>query len=283
MRYVFYGFQMTGLLGAVVMLFTAAVWRKIVPRHPSWFNFMITWIISCSSYIFLVGVPSGKNPSHALCLAQAALVYSVPSLTAGATISLVIHVYMTLRSMLSGVLYRTWWTIALVIGPYVPAWVVLMVSLHIGLREPDSVRRSAENMYCNLKPNLPERLSAALVAAIMLIGLAVELIIFRNLWRAWGTLKRDDRNSASRVVRVLAFTIVGMLTIILSLIFCALPKHGAAFDLTISILPLSSVLIFGTQKDIITAWGSICRRRTHGEDTWETFTPVGTRLTVTEE
>ncbi|KAJ7487836.1 hypothetical protein FB451DRAFT_1225635, partial [Mycena latifolia] len=278
MRSVFYGLQLAGLFGAAVMLFTAVIWRKAVRRHASWFNFMITWIISSSSYIFLIGTPSRQKPSHALCLFQAALVYTVPTLTAGSTISLVIQVYITLRCMLTAINHRTSWTVALVMGPYVPAWAMFVFALRIGLGDPSLVQR--DDMYCNMNTYLPERVSAAVVATIMIICLAVEVIIFRNLRRAWLTLKRDDRSSVSLIVRVLAFTLVGMFSIILSLIFLALPdQHRAAFDVTISILPVSSVLIFGTQKDIFTAWCAMCRRRppAHGADTWDTFTPIGTQ------
>jgi hypothetical protein len=47
----------------------------------------------------------------------------------------------------------------------------------------------------------------------MVLCLAVEVVIFRHLWRAWESLKRDDQSSVSIIVRVLAFTLVGMLSI----------------------------------------------------------------------
>jgi hypothetical protein len=47
----------------------------------------------------------------------------------------------------------------------------------------------------------------------MILCLGVEVIIFRHLWRTWATLKRDNRSSVSIIVRVLAFTLVGMLSI----------------------------------------------------------------------
>ncbi|KAJ7695343.1 hypothetical protein B0H17DRAFT_430733 [Mycena rosella] len=297
--HVFYGLQTAGLVGAVGMLFTALVWREAVRRHASWFNFMATWIISCCSYIFLIGMPPNQQPNHLLCLVQATLIYSVPTLTSGATIALVIHVYITLRCRLNGIAYRSAWTVALVCLPYIPAWAMFFFSLRIGLGDPTLVQRPHSSMYCNMpRTDMPKRVSSIVVATIMIICLGVEAVIFRNLRRAWSTLKWDGPNSVSMIVRVLAFTMVGMLTITcvfnllpfgpgqsrffysVSLIFCAFPaaQEGAAFDVVISILPISSILIFGTQKDIFTAWGSICRRTPHGADTWETFTPLGTSL-----
>ncbi|KAJ7509444.1 hypothetical protein B0H11DRAFT_1249844 [Mycena galericulata] len=278
MRYVFYGLQLAGLSGAVVILLTALIWRKAARRHASWLNFMLTWIISCTSYLFLIGESLGAKPNHTLCLLQAALIYSVPTLTAGATIALVIHVYITLRSLLTAITHRASWTAALVIGPYIPAWGMFLAFLKMGLDDPSRVQRPGDGTYCTINTKLPARVSAAMVATIMILCLSVEAIIFRNLRRAWAILKRDDdRSSVSMVIRVLAFTSVGMLSIILSLIFMVLPNtHDTAFNVVISLIPVSSVLIFGTQKDIFSAWLSVTRirRQSHGADTWETFTPT---------
>jgi len=281
-RYVFYGLELAGLAGAVVMLVTAIIWRKVARRHASWFNFMITWIISCSSYLFLMGVPVGRSPNHNLCLFQAALVYSVPTLTSGATLALVIHVYMTLRSLLTvPTNHRASWTAALVVGPYVPAWAMFAFSLKVGLDDPSLVS-PGDGTYCDLDTTLPGKVSEIVVVIIMVVCLAVEVIIFRHLRRAWDTLKRDNRSSVSIIIRVLAFTLVGMLSIILSLIFLIIPDyHRTAFNIMIAMVPVSSVIIFGTQKDIFAAWASGFRsQRTHGEDTWETFTPTESRQTV---
>ncbi|KAK7046587.1 hypothetical protein R3P38DRAFT_3307865 [Favolaschia claudopus] len=283
-RHAFYGLELVGLVGAVFMLVTATVWRKIVRRHPSWFNFMVTWIISCSSYIFFMGQPKGREPNHNLCLIQAALIYSVPTLTSGATFALVIQVYMTLRSLLtlpkaSGNLA----VVILVIAPYIPAFALFMLSLGLGLRDPSTVYRDA--FYCDMKTKLPQKASAIAVVIIMLCCLIVEVIIFKALRRAWITLNRDDRGSISVIVRVLAFTLVGMLIIILSLVFLIIPNyHNTAFNIAIAIIPVSSVIIFGTQQDIFTAWVSgFQNRKAHGEDTWDTFTPNATQHTLSPQ
>ncbi|KAJ7604249.1 hypothetical protein FB45DRAFT_957578 [Roridomyces roridus] len=286
-RYAFYGLQLAGLSGAFLLLLTASIWRKATRRHASWYNFMICWIISCSSYIFLIGLPLGKEPDQALCAVQAALIYAVPPLTAGATIALVIHVYMTLRSLLVDIPHRQLWTAALVIGPYIPAWILFLVFLNKGLSDPSLVRRMDDGTYCSMSMNtqVPARASSAVVSTIMILCLGVEAIIFRNLRRVWAIFKQDsdERASVSMVVRVLAFTSIGMLSIILSMIFMILPDStNEIFNIVIAIVPVSSILIFGTQKDILAAWTSTCRRERenhhheqHHVEMWETFTPTG--------
>ncbi|KAJ7028006.1 hypothetical protein C8F04DRAFT_1120737 [Mycena alexandri] len=281
-RNVFYGLQMAGLVGAIILLLTAVIWHKIARRHASWLNFMITWIISCSSYLFLMREPLGRQPDHNLCLFQAALTYSVPSLTSGATIALVVHIYTTLSSLLTVPTNRpqtSWATAALVIGPYIPAWAMFAFALRLGLGEPSLVNRPDDGTYCTLNTNLPGRVSAVIVATIMILCLATELVIFWNLRRTWATLQKDSQSAVAIIIRVLAFTLVGMLSIILSLIFLAIPSDGGAFNIVIALVPVSSVLIFGTQKDIFAAWTSVFRSRdrAHGDDT---FTRVESRQSV---
>ncbi|KAJ7727746.1 hypothetical protein B0H16DRAFT_249685 [Mycena metata] len=282
-RNVFYGLQMAGLVGAIILLLTAIAWHKVARRHASWLNFMITWIISCSSYLFLMREPLGQQPDHNLCLFQAALVFSVPTLTSGATIALVIHIYKTLSSLLTAPTNRprtSWATAALVIGPYIPAWAMFAFALRLGLGKPSLVYRPDDGTYCTLATNLPGRVSAVIVAAIMILCLALEVVIFRNLRRTWATLQKDSQIAI--IIRVLAFTLVGMLSIILSLVFLAIPSDGEAFNIVIALVPVSSVLIFGTQKDIFAAWTSGFRRcdRAREEDMRETFTRVESRQTV---
>ncbi|KAJ7848586.1 hypothetical protein B0H14DRAFT_2767274 [Mycena olivaceomarginata] len=232
----FYALELLGLVGAVLMLLTAIIWRKVVRRHASWLNFMATWIISCASYLFLMAEPVGRHPNHNLCLFQAALVYSVPTLTSGATLALVIHVHMTLRSLLTlPTNHQRSWTPALVIGPYVPAWAIFIYALKVGLNDPSLVHRLNDGMYCDLATESPQRVSSIVVVIIMVLCLAVEV-----------SLKRDDQSSISIIVRVLAFTLVGMLSIM--------------------------------YVDIFIAWASGFRnRRAHGADTWDTFTPNESR------
>ncbi|KAJ7207211.1 hypothetical protein GGX14DRAFT_456576 [Mycena pura] len=121
----------------------------------------------------------------------------------------------------------------------------------------------------------------------MILCLAMEVVIFRALRRAWATLKAEDRRSVSKIIRVLAFTLVGMLSIMyvifLSLIFLALPnEHDTAFNIVIATIPVSSVLIFGTQEDILTVGASALRirRSSHGADTWDAFTTNETNESI---
>ncbi|KAF7300569.1 hypothetical protein HMN09_00941800 [Mycena chlorophos] len=279
----FYGMQAAGLLGAFIMLLTAMIWHRTARRHASWFSFMVAWLISCASYLLTMSVPEDQEPNHALCLFQASLIYAVPVLTSAATISLVVNIYLNLRALLTGSrnYSRATVTAALIIVPYIPAWAVFTIALKIGLGTDHNavVGRHQGNGYCSLVNDVhPTQVSSAFVAALMIVCLGIEIVIIRAMRRAWETLQRDDRGSITIAVRVLAFTLVGMLSIILSLVLLALPyEQNNAFNIVIATIPLSSVLIFGSQADFLAAWASIFyfflgrRRRTdhvHGSDTF---------------
>lgn len=73
--------QLTGAGGLTLILLTALV-SKHVKRHPTWYNFTVSWIFSCLCYclLFLAGQQVGDPPDETLCGVQAALVYAAPVL-----------------------------------------------------------------------------------------------------------------------------------------------------------------------------------------------------------
>ncbi|CAK5272314.1 unnamed protein product, partial [Mycena citricolor] len=289
-RIVFFSLELAGLAGAVIMLLTGLIWRQAARRHIVWFNFMFTWMISCASYILLIGQSVDELPNRTICVAQSALIYSVPTLTSGSTLALVIHVYITLRTLLTVAtpdylfMYRKILTIMLVGVPYVPTAGMFASALVISLRAPPSELSLSysEGAFCGLTATPLGRISASIVAVMMIAGLVFEAVIFCTLRRVWRTLQAENRASVSMITRVMAFTLVSIVSIIISMIFLVLPsEHQSGFNVMIATIPVTSVLIFGTQKDVLNAWASIFRKkRAHGADTWDTFTPEGSRQII---
>lgn len=80
--YTFIGLQLSGAIG-MSLIFLTVVFSSLVKRCSTWYTFCVSWILSCFSYslLFFVG---GSDPSHVpnqnLCITQAALIYSVPTL-----------------------------------------------------------------------------------------------------------------------------------------------------------------------------------------------------------
>ena len=81
LTYVFVSLQLFGLTGTTIMLVTA-MFSSGVPRHSTWFSFMLSWIIYTLSYnlLFFAGQLPGPEPPYGLCLIQSIMVCSAPPL-----------------------------------------------------------------------------------------------------------------------------------------------------------------------------------------------------------
>ncbi|KAK7437495.1 hypothetical protein VKT23_018566 [Stygiomarasmius scandens] len=191
---VFFAFQLFGLAGLSIILLTAAITRAW--KHPSWINFCVTWIISSISYCLLLGRPLHYVPPHQLCFAQAVLIYTVPTLTASATLSLVLHVFRMVK--LTGEKEGRILTFSLVAFPYLAAAAMMAVSLVVALGDPTTVRRTQSGLYCNMGNELPGKLSAGVVTIVMLICIVLEVLISRTVKKQWSLLRASAQAAARR-------------------------------------------------------------------------------------
>jgi len=91
------------ILLTLVML--PPVFSRNARRSPLWFTFMGSWLLYCVSGLLLVGNQLGPDPPFALCLVQASLIHSVPTLGSIAGVCFIIDLYLTLRFSL----YRSYW------------------------------------------------------------------------------------------------------------------------------------------------------------------------------
>lgn len=79
----FIAFQLIGLFGAFLMVLTVVCSPKLkARRHATWFNFMLSWMISATSYtlLFMAGQLEARIPEFGVCFAQAVLVYAAAPL-----------------------------------------------------------------------------------------------------------------------------------------------------------------------------------------------------------
>ncbi|KAK0219811.1 hypothetical protein IW262DRAFT_1380521 [Armillaria fumosa] len=110
-------------------------------------------------------------------------------------------------------------------------------------------------MYCNFENRTPSRVSSALVAGIMVLCLGIEVFVLVKLRKNWMHLRRKrDRQTISLTLRVLAFSAVGCMAIVLGFVFVFNSYRGPALNLTLGSIPLLAVLLFGTQQDILDSW-----------------------------
>jgi hypothetical protein len=256
---VFISFNLFGLFGFLITLVTVLCSRS-TPRHSTWFSFAISWIISAISYslLFWGGNLTGPEPPYTLCLIQGILVYSAPPLTAATTLALVVQIWFLVHSVVTTTSSKAgrmppMLLTALLVIPYLLYITILIGTLVVGWYNPHTVRRVGSGMYCNFSNRIPGRLSTLLVALIMVPAVVLEILICRALRQQWTLFKRTP-DALSMVLRVVAFTFVGILAIALSMVFFFMIHHGADLNIVISIVPVSAVLIFGTQADLLRVW-----------------------------
>jgi len=252
----FLALQMLGLIGSVALVLTTTLSSR-APRNATWQNFFTSWIISTVSYSLLLfgGQVNQPEPTFGVCLAQAGLIYGIPSLTAATTFGLIAQIWFNVQTLLAKkIKSERLWTIGLLILPYVILFAMVVASWAVGIHNPDLVEVIGSGMYCHIGPSgALGKASAALVALTLIPTLALEIMICVALRRNWATFKRM-KNSLSIIVRVMIFTMFGILAITLSAIFVFSESHGAALNIVFATMPVVAVVVFATQMDIIKVW-----------------------------
>ncbi|KIK61433.1 hypothetical protein GYMLUDRAFT_582984 [Collybiopsis luxurians FD-317 M1] len=259
-------FQLAGLGGLIIIFITAWATSVVQKRHLCWSSFILSWIISSLSYSLLAGTSLDWQPGYSLCLAQAVLIYTVPTLTACTSLALVIQVLLTVRSFttppMSPLSARPssdrLWTFMLLFVPYLLGAAMFTLSLVIGLKDHDTVTRPPGGFYCNMKDTLPGKISAIVVAAIMIICVFLGGTISIILRRHWRVFTNQSRTPLATAMRVLCFSAFSVVAIVLGIIFFFTPRssHGPGLEIVLSLMPVAAVLVFGTQKDLIEPWKS---------------------------
>jgi len=248
--------QLIGGVGFAIILFTALLSRG-VKRSPTWISFCASWVYSCFSYTLLsfFGQQTGKNLDHALCVIQAALIYADPALTSFTTLALVIHMWFTVRFLLAKEPLVTGFitTIVLLAAPYL-IWLVIFVGVLVfGLQYPDTVRMNLNGTYCDLNSSMPSKIASLCVIVATGFIVLIEVIIGLSLYRNRSVITGSG-NAIRMVLRVMLFSLLGAVGLGVGIAFIVTWEHGPAFDLIMAALPVSGVIIFGSQMDLISVW-----------------------------
>ncbi|KAL0950948.1 hypothetical protein HGRIS_007700 [Hohenbuehelia grisea] len=259
----FVALQGSAAIALCILLVTASVSRRIT-RDATWYNFCISWIISCLSYLLLslAGQQFSSTPIHAVCLTQASLIYAAPPLTACTTLALVIQLWSNVQSISlvptspqskkRGLMS---WILLLV--PYAVFLVVFIGGLLVGIQHPDSVIMSpTSGMYCGISIKLPGWVSAILVATFMLATIVLEFLVVVTFYRNWRALRDLDarvKNSLTLAIRIATFTLFSLMSVVVAPVYLAAVMAPVP-NIIISLTPLTAVLVFGTQTDLLYVW-----------------------------
>ncbi|KAJ7890460.1 hypothetical protein B0H14DRAFT_2689372 [Mycena olivaceomarginata] len=229
-----------------------------------WFAFMGSWWLYCVSGLLLVGHQLGPDPPFGICLVQATLIHSVPTLASIAGMFFIVDLYCTLRVSL----LRSYWIpmkrTPMFLGLIAVSFLGLsLLSLGIGLQDHTTVNR-VQNMFCHINTGLPTLVGAILSGWSIVIAIAAEIAAGIMLWRLRSTSLSEKKSSPesdaqpiarSMLIRILSFSLFTVLGLILSAIMLFhFDDTQIQGNYLLPVLPILVSIMFGAQKDIILGW-----------------------------
>ncbi|KAJ3966266.1 hypothetical protein EV361DRAFT_1014934, partial [Lentinula raphanica] len=240
------------------ILLAIVLFSRRVQRHPTFINLLVVFMIVgvSSSLLVYAGEASGPEPSHALCLTQASLLYGMPGITSTAVFTLVFQMFTTIRAAFHNQSYRqnehvlrVW---MMIIAPYA-IWIVFIIAtVLVGINDPANVSRDRRFFYCSVKSEgLTDTLTmfAAIVLFATLILEAWTIVLFYKRWAH--TTKGNASFTACELnlsMRIFGFGIYVLIAMSLSLLSMSSPESPVP-DLIIASAATVVILIFGTQRD----------------------------------
>ncbi|KAF7313336.1 hypothetical protein HMN09_00489100 [Mycena chlorophos] len=272
---VFLTFQLIGLSGLILLVLTAAL-SKRVKRNPTWYNFVVSWIISCISYSFIFIIGQQEDPQFGPCLFQESLIYGAPVLTSSVTLAFAIDMLLNILAASApqrSQHRRRYLTILLLVMPYL-VWLGIVISLLVyGGENPKEVRKGPNGTYCDLEADTPSKVSSGLTVILTFVLLIIEGTsvclpthslspstdrqlpgyITARIIKNRRVLNKDNK-LIRMAVRVMVFSIFGAVGLGIGIAYVLYSIPGASFDVIMSTLPTGLILIFGTQADLLSVW-----------------------------
>ncbi|KIK65040.1 hypothetical protein GYMLUDRAFT_39449 [Collybiopsis luxurians FD-317 M1] len=246
---------------SLLIPFTTAVLSKSVGRMRTWYNLLFFCIIYCVSFLLLVGHQSTKEePPLGLCMFQAGAIYAAPPGVGVAGFVFNIELYWRLSSAIMG------WRIKernvswlLFITPIVHV-IIFWEAIFYGLSDLPSIERDPSGIYCHVKQKIPTLITGGTVIAFVVLSTTVEIYTAYFLWkrrRVFHEVRRrlsQDIFPFSLFIRVVLYTLIGFIAIIITIRLNVMPENTPEYIAsmhTLSIIPLSVAVLFGSQKDIL--------------------------------
>ncbi|RPD77861.1 hypothetical protein L226DRAFT_568849 [Lentinus tigrinus ALCF2SS1-7] len=266
---VWLSFQIAGnhvllpLLVATFLLFSS------VSRHPTVINVCCTWIIAgvVSSLLFYTGHHVGPEPPKDLCIAQSALLASVPPMASVAALSLVYYTWSMFRpsKVRLGQKAQTGrlTTVCLVTTPYIVYICFAVVGLQYAVRHADRVDRARRYFYCSIHWDLYNNVMGLFTATVCLIAAALEAHIMFMLSRNWTALRRAGMSvviDLQLTIRAGIFTAYVLCGTVVMLATVA-NARSIVPDMWAASIGMAFFLVFATQPDVLRVWANILSRR----------------------
>ncbi|KAL4263414.1 hypothetical protein AB1N83_005869 [Pleurotus pulmonarius] len=253
-----------GHIGLPILLLTF-IFAKNVVRHPTLLNFCITWIIYSISYCIRMysSVYHNTDANSFDCKVQAIMIHGAPPMAAVAGLFVVIQVFTALYfpsppSPLKPRWPATLWLLFTLILPYVAFSMFALPTAILIEQYPDSLI-SLNALYCTTDKEpfrgfgVPMFCTVILVLVIGLeIAIGVRYCLIRSrISRVFPLANRQT--SASMCARVGIFNAYSIITLSAGIFFLSGTESPWPFMVQAA-LPLTAVVVFGTQRDLFITW-----------------------------
>ncbi|KAH7886119.1 hypothetical protein F5I97DRAFT_1877770 [Phlebopus sp. FC_14] len=265
---VFLGLLVTGgQVGLPIIVLTALV-SKNVSWHPTLINLCVTWMIYSVIYcLYLYSGANEQNPHRTLCTVQASMVHGASPMSVVASLMVVVQMWSTIQRIQSISLEKIprGLRLGLMLAPPYVVFVGFAVGVAIVATSEPQIVYPSNGLYCKI---YIERLSAVVpsfCAAVLSVILCFEVAISVQYYRQWTAIRRSFplviRQPSTRLwFRVGLFCLYSWVTLTSAILFLSDENTALAYMMPATI-PLTSVLVFGMQKDIISSWGCVWRER----------------------
>jgi len=252
---------------AILLLTLALVppfFSRYIVRRKTWHSIMLSWLVFAIAEVLWVGHQSKSSPLNAnLCLVQVAFIHSAPPLASMAVASYTADIFISIRRMFKS---SNWEDgpepeniILLVLLPWVTFLLVFVEAILVVGFSPGTNPQPTEPLafYCRTDNKAAVVISVVVVCLGCLAAVVCQAITGWILYKNWIKVQCVSITSTIRkyihaFIRTLAFTVVAILGIILGLIATStIGDTVIGYTLMLPFLPITSALIFGTYKDII--------------------------------
>ncbi|KAJ8523340.1 hypothetical protein ONZ45_g169 [Pleurotus djamor] len=272
-----------GHIGLPFLVLTFLLSSDVV-RHPTLINFCLTWIIY--SVVYCLGLYKGiqfnDNILSMTCRVQAILIKGAPPMASVAGLLVVIQVFTAIYfpsppSPLRPRWPATAWLIFSLFLPYIIFGIFALPTAVMIQELPDSLT-PANGLYCTTKMEPFRRFSVPVFCTLIVVLIIVlEIAIGIRYYMARSRILRifplaNRQTSPSMCARVGIFNLYSVATLSAGIFFISNSQSPWPFMVQAA-LPLTAVVVFGTQRDLFYTWCFWKRRRRKTTEDIESSAP----------
>ncbi|KAJ8516114.1 hypothetical protein ONZ45_g6533 [Pleurotus djamor] len=272
-----------GHIGLPFLVLTFLLSSDVV-RHPTLINFCLTWIIY--SVVYCLGLYKGirfnDNIQSMTCRVQAILIKGAPPMASVAGLLVVIQVFTAIYfpsppSPLRPRWPATAWLIFSLFLPYIIFGIFALPTAVMIQELPDSLT-PANGLYCTTKMEPFRRFSVPVFCTLIVVLIIVlEIAIGIRYYMARSRILRifplaNRQTSPSMCARVGIFNLYSVATLSAGIFFISNSQSPWPFMVQAA-LPLTAVVVFGTQRDLFYTWSFWKRRRRKTTEDIESSAP----------